>query len=488
MLLVAATAWGQIQSTDEVVMPTQKEQGSGALTPYFWVGAQAVSSLGYNLENGAFGIKSLGDDTWASFNFAMVSSKYDTPKVTTAGADPDIWSGRMSISNYTFIFNSWETAPEANKPLFNAEVQGKGLHFGILSQANAQVKAPATSIKSGGKVLYFADPDSLAADIYETINPNTKVEYAGDVMYAGYTKDNLFKGYLSFTSEGDVDTVKASDANGYAGVLDILFTPMGMETDMENPITVAVSASAIGGANYVKGKNPLGFGAKVVPSFYLADDFVLSPICAFEMKVPETGKSPWVAGGGLMLSLSAKRWVGASWGEDRTDVGDTWFKETYEHSKVLKYAYVQAYATYSDETDLDIAFKFEEPDGTAGFDENLGAMFEFRVNNVQEINTGKKQAWSTVGRVEYDLRDHTVTPYLRAYFNSEDVLKLRTGLHMSPIPHAGFELAYTSRNLNSDSKATGTSKPDYGRIEFIVIVKSDSGIISTPKRFKDWDY
>lgn len=156
----------------------------------------------------------------------------------------------------------------------------------------------------------------------------------------------------------------------------------------------------------------------------------------------------------------------------------------------MKYSYAQVYASYSETEDLDLAIKIEEPDGIAGFNENLGALAEFRMNNVLEETDGIDTTWSILSRVSYDLMDHRVSPYLRGAFNSEETLKLRAGAHFQGfIPHTGWEFSYTSKNLNENNDTEIVSDEyDMGRFEFIFIVKSDSGLISTPKKMSDWNY
>lgn len=490
--LAGGTAFAQMEYTDDVILPSTKEQGPGAITPYFWVGAQVVESLGYNLETGGFGLKDTGD-TWASFNVAFVDSRHDTPKAYEVGSDPSMWTGRVAMKNYTVKLNSWASAYETDKdglnvPLYFAEVQGKGFHFGMHGQAGEFIQTLATSISSGGNVLYFADPDANDSDYYSTVNPNTSATYAGKaVAYAGYTKADFGGLYASFTSEGNVDSTSSESADGGAVAFDWDFTPLGAEASEEKPLTVRFRGNALFGGNYPKGSNPYGVGAELAPSLWLADNIILTPSAAFDAVIPETGDSIWSAGGGLMLSLSGMRWVSDSWAELSNDVD--FFNKVYENHNILKFAYLQAYGTFSKADDVDLALKFEEPDGTAGFSENLGAMAEVRLNNVAQIeDDAADNGWSAVGRVSYDLANHAYTPYARAYLNSDEVLKVRVGTQFSPLPHAGFEFAYTSRNLNADSKATGTNKSDMGRIEFIAIIKTDTGLISTPKRMSDWNY
>lgn len=478
--------WAQIMETDDVVMPKTTESASGAITPYFWVGAQAVGSVGYNIETGAFGIKSEDDDTWASFNIAMVSSKYDTPKHMEVGGDTDLWSGHLKLINYTMLLNSWESEAETNTPAFIAEIAGKGFHFGLFSQAGEYIKDPLTSLTAGGEVLFFDDPVASEADVYDTVNPYTTTEYDGSaIIYVGYKQDGLFKSYLSLLSEGDIDT-EVGSADGVAGALDFSITPLGDKTDYAVPFTVAINGNLLTGTGFEE--NPTGFGISVEPSIFLNDDLILTPEVSFDGTIPEGEDLQWGVGGGLILQMSGKRWIDDSWGE--LDDPSDYFDGMYENTKILKYAYTQLYTVYSEEDDLDIALKFEEPDGIAGFNENLGAMAEFRLNNLLEETSGSEMAWSLSSRLSFDFSDHKTTPYVRAYLNSEDVFRVRAGVQLSGfIPHTGFEFAYTSKNLNESATSTASGDEfDLGRVEFLFIIKTDSGMINTPKSMDVWDY
>jgi hypothetical protein len=73
---------------------------------------------------------------------------------------------------------------------------------------------------------------------------------------------------------------------------------------------------------------------------------------------------------------------------------------------------------------------------------------------------------------------------------------MRLGAYANFIPFTGFEIAYTSANLNSNVELP---KPSYlnasydkffdaGRLELIVILKSDDIRPQVPKRMSDWNY
>lgn len=474
--------FGQIQHVDDVEMPETATQGPGNLTPYFWVGAQAVGSLGYNLETGAFGIRDLGSsDTWASFNFAMVDSRYADPKEYLAGDGVDTWTGYLALRNFSFRFNSWESDPEANTPIWKAEVRGLGFRFGMFSQAGAYFKSPVTSITGGKQVLYFNDPDVSATDFNTTHNPYTTTTYQGSgLAYLGYVMPDFLSAYLTFSTEGHVGSGNREDADGIAGVLDFEFNPLGSTRSQNSPIGLKVKANLIGGFGF--DENPFGFGVKVEPSVYLGPDSVLTPVLGFDATIPDGGAFQWAVGGGLTLRMSPVEWAGNTWGDVPNN---SFFNSTYETERYQKYAYAQVYAAYSANDNLDLAVKFEEPDGSAGFDRNLGAMAEFRLNNLGAEDLG----WSAVARLSYDLADHKIVPYLRTYVNDGGVFKLRTGVQAAFFPHAGFELAYTSRNLNASSDWDGAAnRPDLGRVEIIMALKTDSGIIQPPRRMADWNY
>jgi hypothetical protein len=112
--------------------------------------------------------------------------------------------------------------------------------------------------------------------------------------------------------------------------------------------------------------------------------------------------------------------------------------------------------------------------------------------------TGKNKdlSWEAQARVSWDLnvKQFLLTPYLRGYMNNQNVFKVRAGLYANLIPFTGFELAYTSANLNKN--ANTTTKPmnhynsifDAGRIELLVILKSDDIRPHVPKRMSDWNY
>lgn len=480
---VSVSVFSQVMSTDEIVMPENQVVSNEGVTPYFWIGGQAVSSFGYNLETEAFGLGG-ADNTWTAFNVAFADSRYNPAKLTEYGTDPEMWTGHLTLKNFTMRLDGSNV--DAVPPLFLAEVRGKGMHIGFVGQSGEFETTAQTSIKSGGQVLYFNDPNVTESDYYGTTNPNTTTEYSGkSIVYVGYDKTNLFKSYVTFTTEGDVNAEKEA-ADGFAAALDFSVYPFGEKVSYDNPFTISLTGNVLGANNYEE--NPLGFGTKLNAGIFIADDVILKPVIAFDGTKSEEEDLVWAAGGGLTLQFSGKRWVSDIWGENTNDVLDHFNKASSD--KILKYAYAQVYGSYAIETDLDIVAKVEEPDGIAGFNENLGALVEFRMNNVLEELEGNDQSWSLISRVSYDFMDHKVSPYLRSYYDSDETFKLRTGANFQGfIPHTGWELSYTSKNLNENNLSTASADEyDMGRLEFMFIVKSDSGLISTPKSMSNWNY
>jgi hypothetical protein len=191
------------------------------------------------------------------------------------------------------------------------------------------------------------------------------------------------------------------------------------------------------------------------------------------------------------------RWItdGDDWG-DLQRAGANFADYRYENNKILKYAYAQVYGAYSEASDFDMLFKVEEPDGNIGFHDKLGAMLEMRLYNLTEKNEDKEMSWEAQARASWDfnIKQYTVTPYVRGYLNKEKVVKFRLGAYASIIPFTGFELCYTSANLNPNADTEKKPMPHYdgimdaGRIELIVMLKSDNIKPQVPKRMSDWNY
>ena len=167
--LAATPAWTQVMDTEDIVLPATEPTTGDAVTPYFWIGAQAVASAGVDINTGAFGLRNHAGDTWASFNIAFVDSLYATPKAYEVGADDSVWTGHLALRNYTARLNSWEGwTSSVNTPVWLAEVHGHGFRIGVFSQAGQMfagdnVNVP-TTISSGDLVLYLADMDAMAGD------------------------------------------------------------------------------------------------------------------------------------------------------------------------------------------------------------------------------------------------------------------------------------------------------------------------------------
>ena len=537
LAIMSAPVQAQVQSVEDIETPTPQFQDHGGVTPWFWIGIQTVFSAGYNLETGAGGFRNYGGDsnTYASFNLAFVDSHYQTPKFyeVPRQLDPDAWTGHFVLLNFTSRLNSWSgnTQIENNVPAWLAEITGKGARIGFFTQMGSLIGGlddssrtsmsesnPITKISGGNKVLnlgegqlgqlyYERGTDSNVTTTYSTASgkpgPNQ-----GAIMYTGYEKKELWNVYLTMLSEGNVNSDVTGDKNkGFAGVIDFGVTPFGLFTDEEKPLTFNISGNTIAGFNFTgnndNAKQNVGFGLKGGSGIWLRqENLVLSPVVAFDGKINAENELLWKFGGGLVFQFSGMRWANDEWGDgyyingrnpaDLYHLVDT----RYENNKILKYAYAQAYAAYSEESDLNMLLRVEEPDGNLGFHDKLGFLAEVRLNNLTEKFKTKPLAWESQARVSWDLniKQFLVTPYVRGYLNDASVVKLRLGAYANIIPFTGFELAYTSANLNPDAETT--RKPlnhydgikDAGRVELIVILKSDDIRPQVPKRMSDWNY
>ena len=521
----------QVQPAEDITAPTPQFQDHGGVTPWFWVGIQTVFGAGYNFETTAGGFRNYGgdDNTYASFNLAFVDSHYQTPKFyeVPRELDPDAWTGHFVMLNFTSRINSWEsgsTGVENNAPAWLAEITGKGMSIGFFTQAGALIGGlddsgrnsatsvnPLTRIYGGNKVLNLKE-NQLGTLFYEkTGDPLSVTSYSagseGAIWYAGYEKRELWNVYLTMLSQGNVNSdVSGGKNKGIAGVVDFALSPFGVFTDEDAPMTFNVSGNIITGFNWQNTAENVGFGLKGEGGFWLKrDNFVLSPVLAFDGKINSSNDFSWKMGGGLSFRFSGMRWSNDEWGDlfaiDNNAGSFTNYR--YENNKILKYAYAQIYgATVPDpngkgNTDFNLLFRAEEPDGNAGFHEKLGFMGEVRLYNMLKQN-GKDFKWETQGRVSWDfnIKQYLVTPYIRGYLNDDAVLKVRLGAYANIIPFTGFEIAYTSANLN---KGVTLPRPSYlnpsytryfdaGRIEFLVILKSDEVRPQVPKRMSDWNY
>jgi hypothetical protein len=515
LTMTLAPLGAQVQGDNEMPVPSGQFQDHGGVTPWFWIGLKSIFSGGYNMETGAAGFRNHGGDnfTYASFNLAFVDSHYQTPKFyeVPRNVDPDAWGGRFVLMNFTTRINSWEDGLEGVEnrfPSWLAEISGKGAHIGFFTQAGQLIGSmddsqennkPRTSLSAGDMVLHLGDND-LGKSIYEKSGAGNRTTYNatnGALWYAGYEKSELFTAYLSMLSEGNVNSDISSGRNdGFAAALDFKASPLGLIADSENPFTVSLTGNAITGWHFETNEN-IGFGLKAETGIWLWDNFAVSPAAAFDGKIDVNNNFTWKVGGGLIFRFSGMRWItdGDDW-DELSQISNLDFR--YENNKILKYAYAQVYAAYSEKDDLDMVFKVEEPDGDVGWHEKLGAMLEFRLYNLTKKVVTQNLDWAVQGRVSYDftIKSSLITPYVRSYLDSNAVLKLRAGAQINLIPYTGFEIAYTSANLNSG--ASGFSFPgamshyrnniDAGRIELIVILQSDNIRPRTPKRMNDWNY
>jgi hypothetical protein len=536
LTLLGVPVFAQVQSVDDIETPTPQFQDHGGVTPWFWIGIQTVFSAGYNLETKAGGFRNYGGDnhTYATFNLAFVDSHYQTPKFyqVPKDLDPNAWTGHFVLVNFTSRLNSWTGATEIenNAPGWLAEIAGRGARIGFFSQAaefiggitapdregtgadDMKNNKPITRISGGNKVLnlkenelgrlfYARSDDTYSTTIYSTTNA---VDTGGALMYIGYEKPELWNVFLTMLSEGNVNSdVRNNRYKGFAGVIDFGVSPFGVFTDEEKPITFNVTGNVIAGFNFSSNEN-IGFGLKGEGGFWMGkDNFILSPVVAFDGKLTSSNDFHWKIGGGLTFQFSGMRWVSDDWGDlynrgynvtSRTFNANGFADNKYENNKILKYAYAQVYGAYSENTDFNMIFRVEEPDGEVGFHEKLGAMMELRLYNMTGKN--KDLGWEAQARVSWDLnvKQFLLTPYLRGYINKDSIVKLRAGVYANLIPFTGFELAYTTANLNKN--ANTSNKPmthyagisDIGRIELIVILKSDDIRPTVPKRMSDWNY
>ena len=525
----------QVQPAEDVIAPAPQFQDLGGVTPWFWIGVQTVFSAGYNIETTAAGFRNYGgdDNTYASFNLAFVDSRYQTPKFyeVPRDLDPDAWTGHFVMLNFTSRLNSWEhgntVVMENNAPAWLAEITGKGLRIGFFTQAANLVGGlfdpdriddnsakPITRISGGNKVLnlregqlgtlfYERSNDPYVTTTYKTVS--TAVNEGG-IWYIGYDKKERFNTYLTMLSQGNVNSdVTGGKNKGMAGALDFGLSPFGLLTDDEVPLTFNITGNIITGFNWQNTTENVGFGIKGDGGFWLGrDNLVLSPVAAFDGKIDSNNEFFWKAGFGLTLQFSGMRWTTDDWGDlfavDRN--AGNFASYRYENNKIVKYAYAQVYGAYSEESDFNMLFRIEEPDGNLGFHEKLGFMGEVRLYNMAEKT--RVMSWEAQGRVSWDFNigQYLVTPYLRGYLNNDAVLKFRIGAYANIIPFTGFELAYTSANLNKGADISNLnnyisgSYPstyrsrvfDAGRIEMLVILKSDEIRPHVPKRMSDWNY
>jgi hypothetical protein len=500
----------QVQSDGDTKWPFTTEFSGGELKPSMWLGLKSVFSAGYNLETNAAGFRNLGgsDMTYAIFIITLVNGKnsaklFEVPK----DLSDDVWSARFKMFNFNERLGSGWT--ESRGPSWLTEITGKGVHIGFFTQGGELVGSldddtpslkPRLSIAGGDMVLPLGGTgdNDLGEIYYEKDDASHKTKYTsteGAIWYTGYAKKNLYNTYLTLLSEGNVDSdVRDGKNDAFAGVVDFEITPRGVETDEYNPFTLKISGNAIGGIKWENTTESIGYGLKVEPSIYLKSlGYALTPVAAFDGKHNTDNNFTWKIGGGFTLQLSDMRFVYDTWGKNKTllNQGFRWVNDN-----VWRYAYMQVYGAYSAADDFDMVFMFEEPEGELGFHNRLGAMAEFRLYNLTEKQ--KTMTCAFQGRISYDLPKgpYLFSPYLMSYIDSDQVFKLRIGSQANIIPNTGFEISYTSANLNPN--ANTSLKPgglsfydgifDAGRVELTVILQSDNKRPKTPMRQDFWNY
>jgi hypothetical protein len=550
LALCASPVWAQVQAQEDVITPTPAPQGSGAITPYFYISLQTLFSAGYNFETKAGGFRNYAGDandgTWVSFSVSFVDSHYQSPKLFEVGTDPDAWTGKFKFMNFTYRLDSWQESgsnAELNQAQWLAEISGKGAHIGFFTQAGALLGSmrdtqsgnsrtedvkPWTKISAGNKVLNLGDND-LGKSYYNTTMGESQYETVygagsgGAMMYAGYEKPELFNVYITALSEGNVNSdvseqpVAGSDEkrpknDGLAAALDFGVSPFGLITDDEHPLTVTITGNAVGGMNYERkwgdlgtAEGDAGFGLKADGGYWLGDHLVIAPVFAFDGQMYKNSDKEdafaWKTGAGLTFQFSPMRWVNDDWGE-LSNMGN-YYSVRYENNQILKYAYAQAYLAYSDTTNLDMLLKVEEPDGDPGFHDKIGALYELRLYNInlsKDDRPVNSKEWEMWGRFSYDLsvKGHPIIPYIRFGLDNRMVTRLRLGAQANLIPYTGFELAYTTANLNPNADITSIAADtglghykniaDAGRLELLVMLKSDNVRPRPRKRMDDWSY
>lgn len=490
----------QVTDADKAPQPTEKPISPGLFTPTFWVGAQAVLESGYNMTSGASGMAYNGNDSWASFDVALVDSHYDVPKKFVTDEDPDYWMASVKLYGLTDRIDSYSSSPELNWPSWSVGIKGQGFTFGFFSQGYTDedealvlggdtTNTPTSTIEGGNEVLYLGGLTAGSNDYLTATESVVSVSYpVATKALVGYKIPGYLEVNLTGGSRGTI--AGSSSTNGLAGVLNFSLEPFGSSDDQ--PLVLGLTGDAIGGYNYTTAGvgNPVAFGLATQLDWTLGDDIVLSPIAAFDGRVNDswtsgivypvgTSKFDWKTGGGFLLTLSPKRWVTDFWGELPAQSASEYF----ENSKILKFTYAQLMAEYGRSTvsqgnkDLSLVFKAEEPDGLAGRDENLGGMIEICASNLLAANSGYPLVWSGIGRLSYDLDNHKIEPYIRGYVDSTKVVKLRFGAQYNPMPGCALELTYMSANLTSGL----ATAQDTGRIELLVGLSTDSTFTRIPK-------
>jgi hypothetical protein len=491
----------QVMNGSLVPEQAAKPVSPGELAPSFWIGAQAITTVGANLQTGASGMSYDGNQTWVSFNVAFLDSHYDTPKKVVSADDPGSWSLSFRLQDPTARINSYSSGPEVNFPSWNLGVQGNGWRLGFFTENNQttgnnlggdQTNGPGTTLTGANQALYLgqATAGSGAVTGTETV---VQVSYnVSSAAYASYEVPNLGKVALTVGSGSDPAATGAK--NSWAGVLDWSASPLGPGS-IDEPLTFTLKGNLIGGTNFSTG-NPVGFGLQTQLDDYLDDDVVLSPVVAFDGRLNDT----WTPGvslaanslsletkvsGGLLFALSPKQWVS----DDYSELPSQGTFENVENAKIQKFTYVQVMADFfrqslaNNSPDMDLVFRAEEPDGIVGLDDNLGWMSEFRVGQLLKANPGASTTWSTIGRLSYDLSAHRVSPYVLWFYDSTNLAKLRFGVRASLVKGTALEVNYMTSNLTSV-----TSSPlDKGRIEVLLGLSTDPSFTMIKNMFFNYE-
>ena len=505
-LCLTAALSAQIMNGADVPEEPAQPVSTGDLSPYFWIGAQTMTVAGKNLQTGASGIAYNGNQTWVSFDVSFLDSHWDTPKKIVSTDDASNWTVAFKLFDPTTRLNSYSTGPEVNFPSWSLGVQGFGWKFGTLVENNQPqgvntggdtanvASSSALSLSGANEVLYLGPPSALLPT-YNSTTGNALVGYdylpgnADNVvqvtypvtgaMYASYEQTDYYK--VAATVGSSQSAASASSSSGVSGALNFSLSPIGPGS-LDEPLTYTVQGDVIAGRGYAAG-NPVGFGVQSQVDYYFDDDMAISPIAAFDGRVNDTWtpgvvlnanayRFDWKAGGGFLLTLSPKRWVTDLYEE--LPQNQTSF-ENVENAKIRKFTYIQAMFDYSRSSytdtarDLNFVLKAEEPDGVVGLDDNLGAMVELRVADLLRSNPGAKTTWGSIGRVSYDFYQHTVSPYLQAYYDSNALAQLRIGAQMELVKGTALEVTYMTSNLTGVSAAP----TDKGRIEVILGLSTD---------------
>ena len=525
----------QIMNTTDIPQPPAVPQGSAGIVPQLKVGVQTVDALGYNLQTGASGLGYATNNTnqqlntMAYFDILFVDSRTGQRLMYETGADPNVWAAHFQISNFTARINVGDSPSglELVNPSWLAELQGHGFRFGVFSQGGTQVQGvpgnsnPVEVLNGADEVLNLS---ALGAGTNYIVNygssatpsPNSVAFYGqgankSGILYAGYGVPGLYDTYLSALAQGDVNSdpnaPAATRAQGWAFAFNGRATPLG-EAGESHPLALTLKADAIKGFDFTNNASTFsratanlnegdtaGFGASGQVDWWLGKDFILSPMAAFDGRINDAAYSTrpdafeWETGGGLLLTMSPKKFVHDDWNDLANTVSTLNFNE-----KIQKFAYLQVLGMYSKATDADLVLQGELPVAVNSFDPNLDTMLSYRVSNLTQTSVVGGTTWTLTGRVSYDFFDHTVVPYFRwnlngvglAGINNTSVVQVRLGTQMALLPGVGLEAAYMSPQILGGANTL----KDAGKIELILAMNTDgSPRTMTPKtmNFTDWD-